>query len=88
MSPVLTLLNIAAILAAPHPERRMKEALKLFGTMAAIIVSVSVLHGFSAQPDSLFACQPELCNLGAGNDTCSCVSCTEVPFLTGIGECK
>jgi hypothetical protein len=66
----------------------VKEALKLFGAMAAIIVSVSALHGFSAEPESSFACQPELCNLGPGPNTCSCGSCVAVPFLTGLGECK
>src|SRR5690349_5039684 len=50
-STMVTLPNIAAISAALTPEGQVKEALKLFGAMAAIIVSVSVLHGVSARPD-------------------------------------
>jgi hypothetical protein len=55
----------------------MKEALKLFGAMLAIVVSVSALHDLRPAPavatvDSSVICQRQLC---FSSDQCPCGPC-------------
>ncbi|HEY2030774.1 MAG TPA: hypothetical protein VGH20_16365 [Myxococcales bacterium] len=50
----------------------MKEALKLFGAMLAIVVSVSALHRLQPTPDSSWGCQPQFCS---DNIPCECGTC-------------
>jgi hypothetical protein len=50
----------------------MKEALKLFGAMLAIIVSVSAFHDVQPAADASVICQRQLCT---SSFDCACGSC-------------
>ena len=69
----------------------MKEALKLFGAMLAIIASVSVVHAKPAVSESPVICRFQLCSSDfdcpcgicfQGNHTCTTDG---KPVLTGAG---